>query len=498
MVQIINSGSPIQTSGPTGVQYDLSGTLEQLGKVFADPLTPEVKRRQIAVLAGKAVAQDRENKYTMSLSDRVRRGDYAPNEAAADGIAAGVLPTTVAGYDQYVNVKKFGAGSKEATDATMSVPGSSFGSTVQGKREDLANARTIKGMEELTKLRVAAQNPTNVFVPDENGSQVPIIVRQDQSYGHRAAVGNEIQKGAVAGANAGNLEGLNPTQKRYIGADVKADSVMNATTEEGTVPVVKNEGPGFSNAQTGVPVTQPITAVGRLNATEAGGLTIKDPQIKALNDTRIATNQAVASIDRLTAGLSGPEAAASVGMIGKSASIFNGLRAQVEAGVRLAGGVGFADEVATVGPKVNIILADNPQLVAKAQSLGIRRDVLHSQIQSLAYMISKANDPGGRQSDGDIERATAMIGGSLGDPDATTVVLNQLKHELIDNQAIREKTTETTYGKKFGVGLNTERTAPPSLTPASGPAAGPAEGMTATNPQTGEKIIFRGGQWVPQ
>ena len=33
--------------------------------------------------------------------------------------------------------------------------------------------------------------------------------------------------------------------------------------------------------------------------------------------------------------------------------------------------------------------------------------------------------------------------------------------------------------------------------PAVQPDGGISEGQTASNPQTGEKIVFRGGQWVP-
>ena len=38
----------------------------------------------------------------------------------------------------------------------------------------------------------------------------------------------------------------------------------------------------------------------------------------------------------------------------------------------------------------------------------------------------------------------------------------------------------------------------PTLTGVAKPAAKYIEGQTATNPKTGARLVFKGGEWVPQ
>src|SRR4029077_14953395 len=139
---------------------------------FGDQLTPEKKRREIGLLTSKTVTNDRENAGNEALAALYRSGNYDPNATSAEAVRAGITAANTAGFKQFHDVNTYGAGSTEGTNATMGVPGASYGNTVQGKNAEPANERTIQGMQEGTKLRIEGQKPQTVLQPDDNGNLV--------------------------------------------------------------------------------------------------------------------------------------------------------------------------------------------------------------------------------------------------------------------------------------------------------------------------------------
>ncbi len=85
----------------------------------------------------------------------------------------------------------------------------------------------------------------------------------------------------------------------------------------------------------------------------------------------------------------------------------------------------------------------------------------------------------------------------------TPYVSERRARDLLDNVAQRLKNIQTrateTYDTQWG---ETQFYTPSEALPPGGGAPSPAsggtrEGATATNPQTGERVIYRGGQWQP-
>jgi hypothetical protein len=170
-----------------------------------------------------------------------------------------------------------------------------------------------------------------------------------------------------------------------------------------------------------------------------------------------------------------------VGYIGRGANLYNDIRSQVEAFGRLAGGSGETVATALANPEiagsvdnaVNNVFRD-PAFNAKAQQLGIDSSRIRSQVIDLAYLIAKSQDPGGRMSNQDIDKAAQMVMGSIMDPKTAVAVLGDIKTRLNEGQAIYERNMGQIYPKA----ASNMRTANPS--PAGGgtpPAAqgGPAQ-----------------------
>lgn len=444
MVQIIGRRVPTQdNTAEPAVSPTLGSLFAQLSAPFMDTLTGDVKRSTAGLNTAKTEALNRLNAGANALADIVAQGQYDPAAAAAAGIRGGLDPKNVAGYDQYITVKRDGPASEAATRATMSVPGASYSSTVAGTREDLANRRTLKSMEEATKLRVAAQTPTTVLVDG-----VPTVIRQDQSYGKPASVGLSEQKGAAARtalSQPGGVDALSPAGQKFIEAAPSGDDVANASFEDGsTVPVfVKPD--GLYDVQTGQKLTKPVVSVGKLAATTTEGLRNVDPLDKELQSTRTNTNIARHGIAKVVEGLQKPDADQAVGWLGRGATVLNNIRSQVEAGARLLGGSTLNEDLKTdgsLGQSLNVVtdaIASRPDAVARMQSLGIDSATLRSRIGDLAYMIAKARDPSGRMSNQDVEKAADSIGAALMDPKAGVAVLQDLDKGLADSQRIREE-----------------------------------------------------------
>jgi len=353
----------------------------------------------------------------------------------------------------------------------MAVPGANFGSTEQGFGRSEATKRDIAKGVENTRLTIAANEPRTAIVDG-----VPTGVRTKDYYGLPASVPLSEQQGATARtamSQPGGLDAASPATRAFVGADAKTDNLYTAALPDGTTVPVTQRPDGLYHAQTGVKLPDDVSAVARLAPTDVNALKPNDPIVKELNATRTNTRIAIAQIDKIDKLLSHPDAGASVGYIGKTAGLYNGIRAQFEAAARLAGGTDLRGELTgdpslgqSVTASVNKIFAD-PAFNAQAQSLGISSAILTSQISDLAYSIAKARDPSGRMSNQDVEKAAESVGASLMDPVAGRAVLAEVKNGLIQAQYIREETMKETYGtSKFPTTLN------PGARPAAAPAAG--------------------------
>lgn len=362
------------------------------------------------------------------------------------GVLSGQDPKSVAGFGQFRDVNRFGPESRQALTSTLAVPGSNFGNTIQGTREDFANRRAIENLRTQRQFdaeRLKVDNQPVVVVDPASPLGIRTISASEALRTGAPIVQDQSKvKGALTATNFNNLEALNPSQREIIGANVPLGDVLNAQTASGALAPARSapSGVGFVNAQTGQPITEPILSVGKLTAQTAGGLS--DPTAaRQRNEAEIAVTQLSTSIDRAIDNLKKPNAGAVVGPLGAAARAINTVRSQVEAGAKLIGGTTLAEDVAA--PEVGSSLTE--ATLSLSRQLGTDAAIVRSQLQDLAFLIAKSNDPGGRISVDDVRRSAEIIGASSGDPTATIAVLEDVKARAIENFDIRQRVTGRSF-----------------------------------------------------
>lgn len=103
----------------------------------------------------------------------------------------------------------------------------------------------------------------------------------------------------------------------------------------------------------------------------------------------------------------------------------------------------------------------------------------------------------GVQTEGDAQRAWNEVLANINDPAVVKQRLQEIQRynataaEFKKNQIGLRRATSNLPELDIGSVV----TAPATGAPKSGASASPREGQTATNPQTGERVIFRNGQW---
>jgi hypothetical protein len=474
-----------------------------LAKPFLDTLTPAIKRQQL-------MDKEREAANILVQQNLLRQatdGRVNAPEFYAAGIGAGMTGANASDYILGLTGNVRGAQDNATTNAAVA-SGKNWGGTYHGNQAALANARTLQAMQEATKLKVADNELTPVLAPGPDGRMVPTYQRKGAAVGMPASVGMSEQKGALLSQNWNNLPGLNENQQKALDALPPDDQVVNAQLGNGSTRPAVRRPDGYYDAHSGQRLDN-VVSVGKLVANTAEGLGGSSLTNKIV-ERRVSHQQALGAIDRLDQKLAAPNADQAVGYIGRGAIIFNDIRAQFEAATRLKGGLTLAQEKASVLPSGQTVDATidatirNPKMVSAMQQLGVDAAVIRANITDLAYTIAKAKDPGGRMSDQDITRAGDIIGLSLMNPAAAREVLQELKLGLNADHQIWEQE----FGRVRGGGTSnltdrgntitgiTVQDAP--LPPPAAPQAQGAipDGRTATGPG-GQKIIMRGGQWVP-
>ena len=112
-------------------------------------------------------------------------------------------------------------------------------------------------------------------------------------------------------------------------------------------------------------------------------------------------------------------------------------------------------------------------------------------LYELAYLNARLNDPSGEVSRAEFERNVQTLGVGGWFTNSARV------------QAMLDATKESMAARSAAVGaLRNPRTVAPPAGGAGGAGGagaptGPQEGATATNPSTGQRLRFQGGQWVP-
>lgn len=509
MVNIIGRAVPMQPQGD-----GLGSVFETLAKPFMDTLSGDVKRSSIGLNAAKTSEIQQALQAGAALAELARNGQINSNEGDAQAILAGKDSKYVGGFGLNGTLRSGAPLQGDAVARGQLARGDSYGTTGQAFAQEQADKIKMQGMQEATKLRIAAnelekqrmQEATKLRVADSalesvDGPNGPTYVRRSDAVGQRPLLSTDQVRAREA---TSVLPTVSPERRVDFALGTPAQKKPSTYVVNGR-PFITND--GVTDAQTGAPLPRGgylANTQGSATETGAGG----DGTKRLVADRRIGTQTALAGLDNLDRLLSEPNANAAVGWLGQGASMFNNARAQVEAAVQQFAPGGLAAEirdpsvVQSIDGVVNTLVG-NPAFNARAQALGIQANVLRSQIQDLAYTLAKAYDPEGRMSNQDVERAGDIIGRSIMDPVAGRAVLKATRDGIVQRHMIAEQE----YNRMFGTpvsgvpGQPAGQPAPAQAAqpaPAPAPTAPPVENVpTATGPG-GQKLYLRNGQWSPQ
>jgi hypothetical protein len=156
-------------------------------------------------------------------------------------------------------------------------------------------------------------------------------------------------------------------------------------------------------------------------------MNVSGVEFTRLRDSQVATTAVISSVNDMLQIL---EANPNINTIVSSASAFaNNIRAEARA-------IGNA-----TGTRAEVESLINPErYTSEFAELGIRNREMQSLVNSLAYTVAKANDPGGRLSDLDVKNAIKEIGAASSDSVAFSRVLRNVAARTARNFEIDYKT----------------------------------------------------------
>lgn len=442
MVNIIGRRVGIQEVGSAAPDNSLGKVLGALGtKLFGDTLTPALKREQMQKIAD-------ENELRKFAVDSIGAdGNFSDPRASSIAAALGAIDPSKLGRMRALEGYRL-EGLDSQTGQRASAGLGEYNTTPEHQRRALDNALALKDREEATKTALAANLPETVMVDG-----VPTVVPRSQAYGAPAVQSTDQVK---AGVQQKLLPTIPQERQQDFAFGAQSPGELGVASVGGkTVPAFARPG-GFYAVQGNQPIEGTVDGFGKVTATNSDAIKPASGDQSALLNRRVAARTAASSIDNLDRLLSSPNAGAAVGFIGKSAAIFNDIRAQTEAAAKLLNpNGGFAVDVNAPGVSAAVDgamtkLFSNPSFNQKAQSLGVEAVVLRSQIVDLAYTIAKAKDPGGRMSNQDVDRAAEILGGALMDPVAGRQVLSGVRAQILESQNIFEQEFERMYPGKGG------------------------------------------------
>lgn len=438
----------------------LANAFASLGKSFMAN-TP-----QLELARQKAFGLSRDNQSYQVLQDAERAGGYDPNSPEVRAAIVGLdKPVEYFQAQRGLAATRFGAADPRATNAYVGA-GGSYSGTVQGTRESEANRVQIENMRTQRLFdaeRYKADNMPYEAVVDGK----PVVLSR------RAAIANGatpvLNQNQVQGVILQNdMPGLSPEQ-RASAAGYSPRNPGNLWTYQTPDGRQGTTADGRTDVANGAALPAGTKTI-KLEGANTEGLTSDATINRDLLNTEVATQQSVAAIDRLKGELAKPDAAQSVGYVGRLASTLNGLRAQAEAigGFTKDQAVSDPTVASTVDTAMTYI-GQNPQLAARLQQLGISTAVLRSQIHDLAYIMAKQQDPSGRISKDDVLRASETIGATLMDPKAGIAVLDDLRGRMLENYRIKEQTIKSRYPSLRPSATGAQPAAPAPAAPQSAP-----------------------------
>lgn len=440
---IISSAPRPYTSPPAGAPRaaaaapsGVGDALAALGKTFQNGTVNALRQEQLQKLANQ-------NELTSMVAGSIGAdGIITNNQNASIAAALGALDPTKYGRLQAIQAATTGGVDSPKAAEFLAGLGEYRATPIYAGRE-FENKVDLQGMQEATKLRMNdAQEATKLRIADSALETVvtpegPRLVRRPDAVGQAPLVSSDQNKALVQTE-------LLPT----LPVERKTDFAFGAQSpgELGNVSVGGRSMPAFARpdgfySPGGGKIEGQVDSFGKLTATTADGLSGDTGIGKDVLSGRISTERAVGLVDNLMVELDKPNAGVSVGFLGSLSQTANNIRSQFESGAKALGQASARDELSApeVAGAMDNVMRNNSVLFNKLQEQGIATAKTRGLIQDLAYAQAKANDPTGRVSNQDIERAAEQVGMALGDPVAMKAVLADLRERTIVGQEVRER-----------------------------------------------------------
>lgn len=465
-------GAPSTAAAPSS---GIGDALATLGKTFQNGTQNALRQEQLQKLAY-------ENQATGLAAGSIGPDGGITNQQNAS-IAAALGALDPMKYGRLRAIENARAGGIGAADKELYGLGEYRATKAYGD-QDFANKVTMQGMQEGTKLRMNdAQEATKLRIADSALETVvtpegPRYVRRSDAVGQAPLVSSDQNKALIQSELLPAL----PLER-------KTDFAFGAQSpgELGNVSVGGRTMPAFARpdgfySPGGGKIEGQVDSFGKLVAPNADGLSGDDGAGKKVLEGRINTERAVGLVDALSAELDKPNAGVSVGFLGTLSQTANNIRSQFEAGAKALGQPGAQEELRSpeLAGTVDRVMRENGAMFAQLQRQGIDTARIRALIEDLAYAQAKANDPSGRVSNQDVERAGKQVGMGLGDPVAMKEVLSDLRERTIVGQEVRERNTSAFLkpGQSLPAWNSTimqNRRGAPTAPAAGAPAAGGEE-----------------------
>lgn len=356
---------------------------------------------------------------------------------------------------------------------------------------DRSLARALDGTPKVPITRIS-QKPgqQDVFV-GPGGQQVAPAIQNPQRFRPNAPVpvGPQEFLGTAAGPVPGTF---NPAKKQQT-PNIK---IIRARDKDGNLVNVAFD----VNTQTVLGPVGPVGPVVNAQPTDRPGRT----ELAALDEAEIGTSNAIQGAFKLRQAIlaGGPEV---LGAPGGLAGLAQGFVSQTLGFAQL---VGVNIDLFESGASADEAGSKADSIFAEIDKAGTINAEIRSAIVNLAFAAAAASGQTGRGvSDRDYERFVRELGAGSSKPEVFASVLTKFAERLSNNFSTRFKIKMRRIqgkGKLVIPNLFKEIFEAPgaSAAPAAGDqsrsAAGLPDGITATNPNTGETLVTRGGKWVEQ
>lgn len=421
----------------------------------------------------------RENENAVNVGNvflRYGQPGFDRNTAAASALAGGIDPSKLAEGERYLSANTYGATDPRTSNAFVGA-GGAYGSSPAGFSQTLAENQRQFNMK-----------PQTIGTPTG-----PVIVPLEQAYNQPAVEDIGKVKGDFARRAINSPTGINnlsPNEQRFVGA-APANQTPRMYMSPDSQRFVTYD--GVTDARTG----QPLPAGGSMFNVQGDPNSVGlRPQVQGDLQKADIENQKFRNLLDYTRSVA-KQSPSNFGIAGMVKGTAQDVTQMAQ---NLAEGLGYTGlQQAVEAAKAKAIASGvDPQSLPGLFNFDPHLPALHTASDLLVYQAASAlaGQSGRSVSDRDVKMFSSIVGDPrewFGNQQKYLSKLDTIDQILSLNQGVIDNNLRRGTPSPAAP-------AAPGASPPNPPAPGApptADGPTATNPQTGQKVILRNGQWVP-